>query len=106
MNPKLVRDRIPNLIRSEGKLPVVHYSDDDEYADCLREKLSEEVDEYLSSEKEEELADILEVIDAICDYKHIDKHSLQELKERKAQEKGSFIKRVVLDNIEEPAQKL
>ena len=59
---KLVRDLIPNVIPAD-KLSLYKFSivDKEQYAFLLRNKLQEEVDEYLESEDKEELADILEV---------------------------------------------
>ena len=39
---KLVRDKIPEIIRETGERPIVHVADDAEYADRLADKLDEE----------------------------------------------------------------
>jgi predicted house-cleaning noncanonical NTP pyrophosphatase (MazG superfamily) len=56
---KLVRDRIPELIRTLGKRVETRTLDESEYGDRLRTKLQEEVQEYLASGDPEELADII-----------------------------------------------
>jgi predicted house-cleaning noncanonical NTP pyrophosphatase (MazG superfamily) len=96
---KLVRDRITEIIKSEGQTPITHMADEEEYWEKLKEKLKEEVDEFLREGKEEELADILEVIHAIYNFKGIDWEGLELLRKRKAEERGGFKNRTVLDEV-------
>lgn len=95
--PKLVRDNIPDIIASKGEHFTSHIADDAEYWQRLKEKLAEEVGEFQKDENEGELADILEVIDAIIAYKGFDQASIAALKAKKLAERGGFAKRVVLD---------
>jgi len=94
---KLVRDKIPEIIKNKGAVPITHIANDEEYWQKLKEKLQEEVDEFLEDETEEELADILEVIYAICDFKKIDKEKLELLRKKKAKERGGFKDKIILD---------
>lgn len=73
---KLVRDKIPDIIRSRGETAITHIASDEEYKKRLIEKLQEEVDEFKKDNNEEELADIMEVIYAICDDLGIDRKHL------------------------------
>ena len=98
---KLVRDKIPEIIREKGDKPFTHTALDAEYKVKLNEKLKEEVEEYLESETSEELADILEIIYAICQLKGLDKKELEEIRKRKADEKGGFDKKTILEHVEE-----
>jgi predicted house-cleaning noncanonical NTP pyrophosphatase (MazG superfamily) len=66
------------------------------YASHLRAKLREKVDEFLESESVEELADILEVLDALALYHRIDPREIQRVKQRKYDQYGGFSVRVVL----------
>ena len=66
---KLVRDNIPEIINKQGETPYVSVLDDKQYNTELRKKLKEEVREYLVSEEIEELADIIEVIEALAKHK-------------------------------------
>ena len=94
---KLVRDKIPEIIKQKGKAPTTHIADDEEYWQKLKEKLKEEVNEFLKHGNEEELADILEIIYAICDFKKIDKQKLEMLRKKKAEKRGSFKDKIILD---------
>jgi predicted house-cleaning noncanonical NTP pyrophosphatase (MazG superfamily) len=94
---KLVRDKIPEYIKSKGGVPITHIADDKEYWQKLKEKLTEEINEFVEAENIEEMADILEVIDAICDYKKFDKDELQKTKNKKAEERGKFRDKIILD---------
>ena len=94
---KLVRDKIPEIIKNKGKIPITHIASDNEYWQKLKEKIQEEIDEFMKDGNEEELADILEVVYAICDHKKIDKKKLELLRKKKADERGGFKNRIILD---------
>ncbi|MCL5017358.1 MAG: nucleoside triphosphate pyrophosphohydrolase [Patescibacteria group bacterium] len=94
---KLVRDKIPEYIRSKGEAVVSHVADNKEYWLKLKEKLQEEVKEFFEAESMDELADILEVMEAIYKYKNFDKLEIEKLKKQKAEKRGKFQKRIILD---------
>lgn len=94
---KLVRDKIPEYIRKKGGIPITHTADEVEYWQKLKEKLLEEIEEFKKDESAEELADILEVLDAIADYKKFDRSEIEKIKKNKAEEKGKFKDRSILD---------
>ena len=94
---KLVRDKIPEYIRSKSGTPKTHVATDVEYWEKLKEKLGEEVAEFLKAENIEELADVFEVLDAIIDYKKFDKVELERVQHKKASERGTFKNRIILD---------
>lgn len=94
---KLVRDKIPEIIKQNNCTPITHIADDEEYGGKLKEKLKEEIDEFFKNSTEEELADILEVVYAIRNYMKIDKDKLEEIREKKTQERGAFEKKIILD---------
>ena len=98
---KLVRDKIPEILKESGHKTSTHTAVDAEYTVKLNEKLKEEVEEYLESEKNEELADIIEVINAICQLKGLSKEELEEIRKRKADERGRFHKKTILEYVEE-----
>lgn len=94
---KLVRDKIPEHIRKKGGTPVTHIADEKEYWEKLKEKLIEEIEEFKEEESAEEFADLLEVIDAIADYKNFDRREIEKIREKKAEERGKFKDRIILD---------
>jgi len=94
---KLVRDKVPEIMKQEGKIITTHIADDEEYWKRLKEKLRLEAAEFTANEKIEELASVLEVIRAICDFKKIEMKDIEVLREKKAKERGGFAKRIILD---------
>lgn len=96
---KLVRDKIPQLIREDGEHPVTTNVEGEELERRLRDKLVEEANEYHESGAPEELADVLEVIHAICDRTDVTFGRLEELREAKQDERGGFQDGVVLERI-------
>lgn len=97
---KLVRDGIPENLSKGGHIFSTRIiGDDNEYREALRNKLVEEVNEFLQSESIEEIADILEVLDAICELKKFKKDRLASVKKKKAKERGKFKKRIFLISV-------
>ncbi len=94
---KLVRDKIPEIIKKKGGRAKTHVADDKEYEQKLHEKLREEVDEFLQQPNEEELADVMEVLDAIIRLHILDKKKVQAIQKEKAEERGRFEKQIILD---------
>jgi len=105
---KLVRDKIIEIMDAKGLKPISHIADEEEYWQKLKEKLSEEVQEFLvcanstdgnlgEIEIMEELADVVEVIDAICAYKKFSQEELLKIKRSKAEQRGTFKKRIILE---------
>ena len=70
-----------------------------EYEEKLKAKLQEEVDEFIKDSNEEELADILEVIYALCDFYKIDKNKLEETRIKKRKKRGGFKNKIILQEV-------
>lgn len=97
---KLVRDKIPDIIKQQGWSPCTEILSDDRYLIELDKKLAEEIEEYQKSKELEELADILEVIDAICKARGYSVDELYRKKEEKLNERGGFSGKVFLKSKE------
>lgn len=96
---KLVRDKIPEIIRQAGKTPKTRIANEGEYWTMLKAKLQEEVEEFLENPTNEELVDIYEVMNAIYDFKKIKKEDLKKLREKKSKERGAFSEKIILEDI-------
>lgn len=95
---KLVRDRIPLIIREGGAEPVTYTAGPEEYRGRLRDKLGEEVAEFLAADEEsapEELADVLEVLHALAADLGVDADRLETIRQAKATARGAFADRIV-----------
>jgi len=97
---KLVRDGIPEMIEADGERPQTHVADEDEFADRLAAKLAEEAAEYRESRDPRELADVLEVVHALRDLNGLTAEELETLRSEKAERRGRFDDRIVLERVE------
>lgn len=91
---KLVRDKIPDILDAKNISYEKRIASDDEYRAELIKKLVEEAQEFAEVGSPEELADVLEVIEALKtlpDYKNV-----EELKSKKREERGGFTERIIL----------
>ena len=98
---KLVRDKIPQLIASDGNRCATRVLSDEEYLKMVDAKLSEELDEYLESGSAEELADLMEVIRAAAAARGYSYEQLEEIRTEKAEKRGGFEKKLLLLEVEE-----
>lgn len=96
---KLVRDKIPNIIEQAGKQCVVETLDNNDYFDRLNKKLAEELEEYNQDFSLEELADLLEVVYAILDYKKVSRDEFEKIRQAKLAERGGFTQRLLLKEV-------
>lgn len=98
---KLVRDKIPEIISSTGKTPHYHVLNETEYLIELDRKLNEECSEYQADKSIEELADMLEVMYAICEARGYSAAELERCQKSKANSRGKFSKRIYLESVDE-----
>lgn len=95
---KLIRDRLPDMMRAKGILVYERIMEENEFMDKLKDKLLEEALEVKRSDNQEELkeelADILEVIHALSQASGIPMPQIEELREEKRKTKGGFDKKI------------
>ena len=96
---KLVRDRIPEIIEADGKHCSVETLSDEEYLPLLERKLDEELAEYQDSKALEELADLLEVIQAVVKARGWTMAELERVRAEKAAERGGFDEKILLKEV-------
>ena len=96
---KLVRDKIPAIIESDGKICISEILSDADYRRMLAAKLNEECAEYQESKSAEELADILEVIYAIAATQGLSVADLEQFRKDKADKRGGFAQKILLKEV-------
>ena len=98
---KLVRDYIPEIIQSAGKSCTTEVLSDEDYLSMLDAKLDEELAEYHESGSIEELADLMEVIYAAACARGSSIEELEQVRIRKAEERGSLNRSILLKEVTE-----
>lgn len=99
---KLIRDRIPEIIKESGKECDIKILDNKEYITELNRKLQEELNEYYEGQSVEELADLIEVVYAILKQKEVSLHKFEEIRKSKALKRGKFNDKLFLKEVIEP----
>jgi predicted house-cleaning noncanonical NTP pyrophosphatase (MazG superfamily) len=97
---KLVRDKIPDIIKAKGSVPLTKVLYGGEIADCLKKKLMEETQEFLLSSDIEELVDIYEVILAILNNNKVTFDEFEKMRLSKLEEKGAFKDNIYLIKVQ------
>ncbi len=92
---KLVRDRIPEIIKSDGKTCIIETLSDTRCLEMLDAKLNEELSEYQESKSLEELTDMLEVMRAVVNAKGWSWEQLEQIRQEKAAKRGGFEKKIL-----------
>ena len=104
---KLVRDKIPENIYSEpGRKSKYRILNDKEYLNELNKKVIEEANEFIEENNIEELGDLMEVINAIMQFKNYKTEELYKVMKEKADKKGAFNNRIYLEYVDEEKRNL
>lgn len=93
-----MRDRIPKIIEADGKSCVTDILSSDDYIEMLDAKLDEELKEY---KKIKELADLLEVVQAVVKAKGYSLEDLERIRQEKVDKRGGFEERILLKEVAE-----
>jgi len=99
---KLVRDKIPEIIKNNGEKPITRILTDDEYKKELENKLLEEYNEVIQSsgkDRIEELADMLEIIKALSKLENSDLDEVIKVSNEKVKKRGAFDKKIYLEKV-------
>ncbi len=91
---KLVRDNIPDILDGKNITYEQRTASPEEYRLELIKKLDEEVQEFKEAGSIEELADVLEVIDALLQLPEY--QNVAEIQNQKRGTRGAFAKRLIL----------
>ena len=85
----------------DGKTCVCETLSDEDYIFLLDQKLNEELAEYQESKSLEELADLLEVIQAVVKARGWTVEDLERVRADKATKRGGFEKKILLKEVQE-----
>ena len=96
---KLVRDRIPEIIRGDNKSCETVILTEAEYLEMIDAKLDEEVAEYHEEQNLEELADVLEVLYAAAKARGYSIEELERCRLEKRENRGGFDERIFLKSV-------
>ena len=94
---KLVRDKLPDIIRSKGsscEFEVINTNR--EFVVWLKAKMDEESQEFLQNPCIEEAADMYEVLISMIDLYGIKPENVVKFAEKKRLERGSFLEGILL----------
>jgi predicted house-cleaning noncanonical NTP pyrophosphatase (MazG superfamily) len=98
---KLVRDKIPQIIKESGKYCKYRVASDEEYRTYLHAKLMEESYEFMNDPSVSEAADVMEVLEALLRVYGIDKQEVQRARVDKIKDRGSFNEKLVLLGVDD-----
>lgn len=94
---KLIRDKIPDIMAAKWEVANTYIADDVEYWERLKDKLLEEAQEVIEEWNiPEELADLTEVIRAICSARWISLEEVERIRLDKRDKRGWFEEKIIL----------
>lgn len=91
---KLVRDKIPEILDEKGISYEKRIASPEEYKAELVKKLGEEIQEFLEAGDVEELADVVEVIEALRQLPEY--FEVEAIRQKKREERGGFDQKIIL----------
>ena len=103
---KLIRDRLPEIMRGQGLVVFDRRLQDGEFAAALRAKLVEEAAEAVAASADDlagELVDVLEVLQALAAVSGLTMDQVEAARLAKRAERGGFDGRVYNAAVEGPA---
>lgn len=98
---KLIRDNMPEIMKTQGKELDVRVLDKEEFKEALRRKIIEEISELKDAKNDEEAKDkiayLYEIADALGDAYGFSKKDISDFKDKMHSERGGFTKRLFLE---------
>jgi predicted house-cleaning noncanonical NTP pyrophosphatase (MazG superfamily) len=105
---KLVRDKMPEVLKNRGIYSSFYSLNPEEFMLALKHKIQEEAEETLNATSREELiyevADLLEVIDALIKHCDITKEEIEKCKLELSKKKGNFEKALYMEYVDVPPE--
>lgn len=98
---KLVRDQVPRLVREAGHQVQFREAAPDERARYLKRKVADEADELLNADpgqEREEVADLLEALEALLRVRGYDREDLKLIKDAKRKRRGAFDRFLIVES--------
>lgn len=100
---KLGRDKGAEMFKTEGITPRYRTISGQELREALKCKLMEEAHEVCESNSAQELtaelADVLEVVDALCKAYALNREDVEQVKQKKYRERGGFEEGFYLESL-------
>jgi predicted house-cleaning noncanonical NTP pyrophosphatase (MazG superfamily) len=99
---RLVRDQVPRLVREAGHSVAFREAAGEERARFLKRKVAEEAQELLEAgpgEEREEVADLLEALEALLVERGVAREDLKLVKEAKRRRRGAFERCFVVESV-------
>ncbi len=102
---KLVRDRIPAIIKQNGGLPTVRRLPAAKVLSALKVKLGEEAGELRKAKTRDDLiaevADVLEILDALLLRSGVSLADVRRVQREKRRKRGGFVEGLFLVSVRE-----
>jgi len=97
---KLIRDRIPKIVKEAGWKPKVRKLKKEEFLEALKRKISEEARELMRAKDKKgiinEIIDIQEILDALISEIKTTKPEIKKFQSAKRKRRGGFKKKLFL----------
>lgn len=98
---KLVRDKVPEIIRSSGRTCEYKVLGDLEMKEALKDKLIEKAQIFSQKPSEDELSDIYELLNTIIDKYDYEPLHIDYLKLQNKESKGTYSENMYLISVDD-----
>ncbi len=97
---KLIRDKIPEIIRKAGWIPTVGVLKEKEFLSAIKKKVFEEAEELIQAKDKkgviDEIIDIQELLEVLTLKVGLTRAEIKKLQIRKREKRGGFKKKLFL----------